>query len=47
MIEAVKYSVPSTYAGQGVDARIIGEQVAVMAGGLVVAQHARETRRYS
>lgn len=47
MVDTIKYSVPSSYAGQGVDVRIIGEQVAVMAGGLVIAEHARGTRRYS
>lgn len=47
MVDTIKYSVPSHYAGQSVDVRIIGEQVAVMADGLVIAEHIRGTRRYS
>lgn len=47
MVDTIKYSVPSQYAGQSVDVRIIGEQVAVMADGLVIAEHVRGTRRYS
>lgn len=47
MVDTIKYSVPSKYAGQVVDVRIVGEQVAVMAEGLVIAEHARGARRYS
>lgn len=39
-IATVKYSVPYTYAGQTVDVRIIGDHLAVMAGGEIVAEHA-------
>lgn len=38
-IATVKYSVPYTYAGQTVDVRIVGEYLAVMAAGEIVAEH--------
>lgn len=47
MDDTIKYSVPSQYTGQSVDVRILGEQVAVMADGLVIAEHVRGGRRYS
>lgn len=47
MVDTIKYSVPSKYAGQSVDVRIVGEQVAVMNGGGIIAEHVRGGRRYS
>ncbi|MGP9784500.1 IS21 family transposase [Glutamicibacter sp. AOP12-B1-11] len=47
MVDTIKYSVPSQYAGQSVDVRIIGEQVSVMTQGLTIAEHTHGTRRYS
>lgn len=38
-IATVKYSVPYAYAGQRVDVRIIGDQLAVMADNQVIARH--------
>lgn len=39
-IATVKYSVPYTYAGRTVDVRIIGDHLAVMTDGHIVAEHA-------
>jgi len=38
-IATVKYSVPYAYAGQRVDVRIIGNQLAVMANNQIIAEH--------
>lgn len=46
-IDTTKYSVPHQHAGQVLDVRIVGEQVAILAGGDIVATHQRGTRRNS
>lgn len=46
-VDTVKYSVPHEHAGQVLDVRIIGEQVAILAGGDIVATHQRGARRNS
>ncbi|MBB2995021.1 IS21 family transposase [Paeniglutamicibacter cryotolerans] len=46
-VDTVKYSVPHQLAGQILDVRIVGEQVTVLAGGLVVASHRRGAQRHS
>jgi transposase len=46
-VDTVKYSIPHRHAGQVLDVRIVGEQVAILAGGDIVATHPRGTRRNS
>ncbi|RAX48479.1 IS21 family transposase [Arthrobacter sp. AQ5-05] len=45
-LDTVKYSVPHRHAGQLLDVRIVGEQVAILADGDIVATHPRGTRRH-
>lgn len=46
-VDTVKYSVPHRHAGQVLDVRIVGEQLAILASGDIVATHQRGTRRNS
>lgn len=44
-LDTIKYSVPSRFAGLGVDVRIIGEQIDVLSGGEIIATHQLGPRR--
>ena len=44
-IDTIKYSVPYKFAGLGVDVRIVGDQLAVLADGEVIATHQRGSHR--
>ncbi|MEV8136802.1 IS21 family transposase [Microbacterium aurantiacum] len=44
-LDTIKYSVPSRFAGLGVDVRIIGEQIDVLSGGEIIATHQQGPRR--
>lgn len=45
-IATVKYSVPYTYAGQTLDVRILGNHLAVMSAGQVIAEHTVPDAKY-
>lgn len=46
-LDTVKYSVPHRFAGQSVDVRIMGEEIAVMTDGEIIATHRRGPHRNS
>lgn len=44
-IDTIKYSVPYAFAGLGVDVRVVGDKLDVLAGGEVIATHQRGSHR--
>lgn len=44
-LDTIKYSVPHQYAGQGVDVRIIGSEISILADSEIIATHQHGTHR--